>query len=80
MVSYAISLYYTAHLINDKMTAPFFNNFELNLDSVMVNNPSLNIVLCKSNLKLNKKERHKGITTHEGSKIGGVIPNLYNNN
>ena len=48
------------------------NNFELNLDSVMVHNLSLTIVLGNFNSKLNNKERYKDITIHEGSKIDGV--------
>ena len=48
------------------------NNFELNLDTIMVNNPFLTVVLGEFNAKLNLWYSDD-ITTYEGLKIDGVI-------
>ena len=49
----------------------FINNFELNLDSIIVNNPFLSVVLGDFNAKTNLWYNND-ITTYEGSKIDGV--------
>ena len=49
----------------------FINNFELNLDSIMANNPFLTVILGDFNAKSNLWYNND-ITTYEGSKIGGV--------
>ena len=65
-----ITLYRSPNQSQDDFES-FINNFELNLDPVMVNNPFLTVVLghfiAKSSLWYNSD-----ITTHEGSKIDGV--------
>ena len=49
----------------------FINNFELYLDSVMVKNPFLTVVLSDFNVKTSLWYNNN-ITTYEGSKIDGV--------
>ena len=50
---------------------PFINNLELNLDSVMANNPFLTVVLGDWNAKLSLWYNND-ITTYEASKIDGA--------
>ena len=50
---------------------PFINNLELNLDSVMANNPFLTVVLGDCNAKLSLWYNND-ITTYEASKIEGA--------
>ena len=49
----------------------FINNFELNLDSVMTNNPFLTVILGDFNAKYSLWYNND-ITTYEGSKTDGV--------
>ena len=49
----------------------FINNLELNLDSVMVNNPFLTVILGEFNVKSSFWYK-SDITTHKCSKIDGV--------
>ena len=50
----------------------FINNLEYNLNSVMVNNPFLTVILGDFNAK-SSLWYNNDITTHEGSKTDGVI-------
>ena len=65
-----ISLYCSPNKFQDDFES-FVNNFELNLDSVMVNNPFLTVVLGDFNAKTNLWYNND-ITTYEGSKLDGV--------
>ena len=49
----------------------FINNFELNLDSIMVNNPFQTVTLGDFNAK-SSPWYNKDISTYEGSKIDCV--------
>ena len=51
------------------------NNLELNLDSIMVNNPCLTVFLGDFNEKLSLLY-HNDTTSHEGSKTDGRPINL----
>ena len=65
-----ITLYHSPNKCQDKFES-FVNNFELNLDSVMVNNPFLAVVFgdfhAKTSLWYNND-----IIAYEGSKIDDV--------
>ena len=65
-----ITLYRSPNQSQDDFE-PFVNNFESNLDSVMVNNPFLTVVLGDFNAK-SSLWYNSDITTYEGSKIDDV--------
>ena len=65
-----ITLYRSPNQSQDDFES-FINNFELNLDSVIVNNPFLTVLLGDFNAKLSLWY-NSDITTYEGSKIDGV--------
>ena len=65
-----ISLYRSPNQSQDDFES-FINNLEYNLDSVMVNNPFLTVVLGDFNAKTSLWYNND-ITTYEGSKIDGV--------
>ena len=65
-----ITLYRSPNQCQDDFES-FINNFELNLDSVMVNNPFLTVVLGDFNAKTSLWYNND-ITTYEGSEIDGV--------
>ena len=70
--NYVISLFYIVHQTNLKNEfETFLKNFELNLDTILVNNPFLTIVVGDFNVKSNlwcKNDK----TPYEGSKIEGI--------
>ena len=65
-----ISLYRSPNQSQDDFES-FINNLEYNLDSVMVNNPYLTVILGDFNAK-SSLWCNNDITTYEGSKIDGV--------
>ena len=65
-----ITLYRPPNQCQDDFES-FMNNFELSLDSVMVNYPFLTVVLGDFNAKT-RLWYNSNITTYEGSKIDGV--------
>ena len=65
-----IRLYRSSNQSQDDFKS-FINNFELNLNSAMVNNPFLTVLLGGFNAKLSLWYNND-IITHEGSKIDGV--------
>ena len=65
-----ISLYRSPNQSQDDSES-FNNNLEYNLDSVMLNNPFLTVILCDFNVKSNLWYNND-ITTNKGSKIDGV--------
>ena len=65
-----ITLYHSPNQCQDDFEL-FINNFELNLDSVMVNDPFLTVVLGDFNAETSLWYNND-ITTHEGSEIDGV--------
>ena len=69
-----ITLYRLPNQCQDDFES-FINDFELNLDSDIVNNPFLIVVLGDFNAKTSLWYNND-ITTYEGSKIDGVTPNL----
>ena len=71
MASYVISLRYRSPNQSEDDFESFINNFELNLDSVMVNNPLLTVVLGGFNAKTSLWYNND-ITTYEDSKIDGL--------
>ena len=66
-----ITLYRSLNQCQDDLE-PFISNLELNLDSVIENNPLLTVVLGDFNGKLSLWY-NDGITTYEDSTIDGVI-------
>ena len=69
-----ISLYRSPNQCENKFES-FMNNLELNLDSIMVNNPCLTVFLGDFNEKLSLLY-HNDTTSHEGSKTDGRPINL----
>ena len=65
-----ISLYRSPNQSQDDFES-FIKNLEYNLDSVMVNNPHLTVILGDFNTK-SSLWCNNDITTYEGFKIGGV--------
>ena len=65
-----ITLYHSPNQSRNDFES-FINNFELNLDSVMVNNPFLTIVLGYFNGKTSLWHNNE-ISTYEGSKVDSV--------
>ena len=65
-----VSLYRLSNQCQDDFES-FINNLDLNLDSVMVNNPFLTVIFGDFNAKLSLWYNNN-ITTYEGSKIDGV--------
>ena len=65
-----ISLYHSPNQCQDDFES-LINNFELNLDSVMVNKSFLTVILGDFNAKLSLRYKND-ITTYEGSKIDDV--------
>ena len=65
-----ITLYRSPNQCQDDFES-FINNFELNLDPVMTNNPFLTVILGDFNAK-SSLWYNNDITTYEGSKIDGV--------
>ena len=65
-----ITLYRSPNQCQDTFESSI-NNFELSLDSVVVNNPFLTVVLGDFNVKTSLWH-NKDITAYEGSKIDGV--------
>ena len=65
-----ITLYRSPNQSQDDFES-FINNFELNHDSVIVNNPFLTVVFGDFNANRNSCYNN-AITTYESSKIGGV--------
>ena len=65
-----IRLYRSSNQSQDDFKS-FINNFELNLNSAMVNNPFLTVLLGGFNAKPSLWYNND-IITHEGSKIDGV--------
>ena len=63
-----ITLYRSPNQCQDDFES-FIKNFELNLDSIMTNNPFLTVILSDFNAKLSLWYNND-ITTYEGSKIG----------
>ena len=67
---YFASLHHSPNLCQDDFDS-LINNLELNLDSFMVNNPFLTVILGDFNAK-SSFWYNNDITTNEGSKIDGV--------
>ena len=65
-----ISLYRSPNQCQDDFES-FINNLEYNLDSVIVNNPFLTVILGDMNAK-SSLWYNNDITTYQGSKIDGV--------
>ena len=65
-----ITLYRSPNQCQDDFES-FINNFELNLDPVMTNNPFLTVILGDFNAK-SSLWYNNDITTYEGSKTDGV--------
>ena len=65
-----ISLYRSLNQSQDDFES-FISNLEYNLDSVMVNNPFLTVILGDFNAK-SSPWCNNDITTYEGSKTDGV--------
>ena len=65
-----ISLYHSPNQSQGAFQS-FIKNLEYNLDSVMVNNPFLTVILGDANAKLSLWYKND-VTTYEGSKIDGV--------
>ena len=65
-----ISLYCSPNQSQDDFKS-FNNNLEYNIDSVMVNNPFLTVILGDFNAKSNLCHNND-VTTYEGSKMDGV--------
>ena len=65
-----ITLYRSPNQCQDDFDS-FINNSELNLDSIMTNNPFLTVILGDFNAKSSLRYNND-ITTYEGSKIDGV--------
>ena len=65
-----ITLYRSPNQCQDDCES-FINNIELNLDSVMTNNPFVTVILGDFNAK-SRPWFSNDITTYEGSKIDGV--------
>ena len=67
-----ISLYRSLNQSQDDFES-FISNLEYNLDSVMVNNPFLTVILGDVNAK-SSLWCNSNIATYEGSKTDGVTP------
>ena len=65
-----ITLYRSPNQCQDDFES-FINNFELNLDLIMTNNPFPTVILGDFNAK-SSLWYNNDITTYEGSKIDGV--------
>ena len=74
--NYVISLFYIVHQTNLKNEfETFLKNFELNLDTILANNPFLTVFLGDFNAKSSLWCKSDN-TSYEGSKIEGITSQL----